>query len=41
MPFGKFKDFADCMNDTDMKDKYPDQETRKKVCGKMQSELGG
>lgn len=39
MPFGRFKDFADCMNQ--LKAKYPDQATRQKVCGKMQSELGG
>lgn len=39
MPFGPFKDFADCMRK--MQSKYPDQETRRKVCGKMQAELGG
>lgn len=39
MPFGPYKDFGDCMNK--LKNKYPDQETRRKVCGKMQKELGG
>jgi len=39
VPFGPYKDFADCMNK--LQSKYPDITTRKKVCGKMQSELGG
>lgn len=39
MPFGPYKDFADCMSK--LASKYPDKKTRQKVCGKMQSELGG
>jgi len=37
MPFGKWENFDDCINDPDLKKRYPSLETRKKVCGSLQA----
>lgn len=40
MPFGKWADFGACVADMKRKFGYSD-ETAKRVCGKLQSQLGG
>jgi|GEM_PF-2300858 len=37
MPFAGFENFNACLTDEDMKKRYPDEETRKKVCGALQA----
>lgn len=37
MPFGKWENFNACFTDEDMKKRYPDEETRRKVCGSLQA----
>jgi len=31
--------FTSCMNDPKMKEQYPEEERRKRVCGKMKSKI--
>jgi hypothetical protein len=37
MPFAGFENFNACLTDGDMVKRYPDEETRKKVCGALQA----
>lgn len=37
MPFAEFENFEACLTDEDMKKRYPDEETRRKVCGSLQA----
>jgi len=38
MPFAGFENWDDCMNDEEMKERYPDKEVREKICGKLQAQ---
>ncbi len=37
MPFAGFENFDACLTDADMIKRYPDEETRRKVCGSLQA----
>ncbi len=39
MPFGKWDNFSACLNDEELIKQYPDEETRRKVCGSLQAKL--
>lgn len=39
MPFAGFEDFESCLADQDLLKRYPDAETRKRVCGAMKARL--
>lgn len=41
MPLGPWLSFDDCINDPQMKQTYPSEESRRKVCGALEERLGG